>query len=136
MKIYTAAIFLLILLTILPAAPVFAHHLLIEPVEAGKVRVIFEGGSPARQAEVIVYNEQNEEIARGDVDREGVFTYEAEGAAFMVAQDQFGHRTEYTVGEKIEQSLPRVPTIVAVLGVFVLIAGLFHYRVNKRESGE
>jgi hypothetical protein len=29
-----------------------------------------------------------------------------------------------------------VPTVIAVLGVFVLIAGLFHYRINKRESGE
>lgn len=127
---------LLFLLIILPGAPVFAHNLLIEPVEAGKVRVVFDDGSPARHSEVIVYNEDEEEIARGDVDREGYFTFEAEGAAFMIAQDQFGHRAEYTVGEETGQALPRVQTVAAVLGVFGLVAGLFHYRVKKRESGE
>lgn len=137
MQLRTIAIaILLILLIVLPAAQVFAHSILIEPVESGQVRVIFDDGSPARHAEVIVYNEQEEEIARGDVDRDGQFSYEAEGAAFMVAQDQFGHRAEYTVGEEIGQALPRVPTVIAVLWVFVMIAGLFHYRVNKRESGE
>jgi nickel transport protein len=137
MQLRTMAIaILLILLIVLPAAPVFAHNMLVEPVESGKVRVIFDDGSPARHAEVIVYNEQEEEIARGDVDRDGLFSYEAEGAVFILAQDQFGHRAEYTIGEEIGQGLPRVPTVIAVLGVFVLIAGLFHYRINKRESGE
>ena len=127
---------LLFLLLILPGAPVFAHSMLIEPVEAGRVRVVFDDGSPNPHAEVVIYNEDEEEIARGDVDREGVFTYAAEGAVFMVAQDRFGHRAEYTVGEETGQALPRVPTVAAVLGVFGLVAGLFHYRVKKRESGE
>ncbi len=122
------------LVLILPALPVFAHLMLIEPVEEGKVRVVFDDGSAARHAEVVVFNEEGEEIARGDVDREGYFSFPPEEAAFLEADDGFGHRAEYVVGEDAHQALPRVPTVSAVLVGFLMIAGIFHYRVRKKEE--
>lgn len=123
---------LAVLLLILPASPAFAHLMLIEPVEEGQVRVVFDDGSAARHAEVVVFTEEGEEVARGDVDRDGYFSYPAEGAAKLVAEDNFGHRAEYVVGEDAHQALPRVPTVSAVLAGFLLIAGIFHYRVKKK----
>ncbi len=123
---------LLVSFLLLPASTVFAHLMLIEPVEEGKVRVVFDDGSPNPHAEVIVFDENENETASGDVDRDGYFSYPAEDAALLVAEDNFGHRAEYVVGEDARQALPRVPTVSAVLAVFLLIAGVFHYRVRNK----
>ena len=123
---------LAVLVLILPVSTVFAHHMLIEPVEEGKVRVVFDDGSPNPHAEVIVFDEDENETARGEVDRDGYLSYPAEDAAMLVAEDNFGHRAEYVVGEDAHQALPRVPTVSAVLAGFMLIAGIFHYRVRNK----
>ncbi len=123
---------LAVLVLILPASTVFAHLMLIEPVEEGKVRVVFDDGSAARHAEVVAFNEEGEEIARGDVDSDGYFSFPPEEAVFLEADDGFGHRAEHVVGEDAHQGLPRVPTVSAVLAGFLLIAGIFHYRVRNK----
>lgn len=122
-----AALFL-----ILPVSTVFAHLMLIEPVEEGKVQVVFDDGSPNPHVEVIVFDEDENETARGEVDRDGYFSYPAEEAVMLVAEDNFGHRAEYVVGEDAHQNLPRVLTVSAVLAGFLLIAGIFHYRVRNK----
>ena len=121
-----------VLFLIFPVATVFAHLMLIEPVEEGEVRVAFDDGSPNPHAEVIVFDEDENEIARGDVDREGYFSYPVEDAVMLVAEDNFGHRAEHVIGEDAHQALPRVPTVSAVLAGFLLIAGIFHYRVRNK----
>ncbi len=120
------------LVLILPASTVFAHLMLIEPVEEGKVRVVFDDGSPNPHAEVIIFDEDENEIVRGDVERDGYFSFPAEDAVIIVAEDNFGHRAEYVVGEDAHQALPRVPTVSAVLAGFLLIAGIFHYRARNK----
>ncbi len=134
MKSRVLIIFFILLVSflLLPVSTVFAHLMLIEPVEEGKVRVVFDDGSPNPHAEVIVFDEDENETARGDVDRDGYFSYPAEDAAMLVAEDNFGHRAEYVVGEDAHQALPRVPTVSAVLAGFLLIAGIFHYRVRNK----
>ncbi len=131
-RLFVTTSILFVFLLLLPASTVFAHMMLIEPVEEGKVQVVFDDGSPNRHAEVVVFDEDENEMARGDVDRQGYFSYPAEGAVMLVADDGFGHRAEYLVGEDAPQALPRVPTVGAVLAGFLLIAGIFHYRVRKR----
>ncbi len=125
---------LLVSFFLLPVSTVFAHLMLIEPVEEGKAQVVFDDGSPNRHAEVVVFDEDENEIARGEVDRDGYFSYPAEEAAMLVAEDNFGHRAEYIVGEDAYQVLPRVPIVSAVLAGFLLIAGIFHYRVRKKDE--
>ena len=126
----------LVMAILLSTIFVFAHAMFIETVEEGKVQVLFDDGTPNQHAEVIVYDEAENEIARGEVDREGYYSYAEEEAAVLVAEDTFGHRAEYVVGVGMRHSLPRVPTVSAVLVIFVLIAALFHYRVKKRRKLE
>ena len=123
-----------VLVILLPAAPVFAHLMLIEPVEEGKVQVVFDDGSAARHAEVVVFDENEEEIARGDVDGDGYFSFDPEEAELLVADDGFGHRAEHVVGEEAAQALPRGPVVAAVLFGFALISGFFQYRVHKKQQ--
>ncbi len=126
---------LIFIFLLLWPASAFAHLMLIEPVEEGKVQVVFDDGSPNRHAKVIVYDDENREIAGGDVDREGYFTYPADEAALLVAEDNFGHRAEYEVGEEPHAALPRLPAVSAVLAFFALIAGIFHLRVKNKKPG-
>jgi len=126
--------FLGALAILLAASPVFAHLMLIEPVEEGKVKVVFDDGSAARHAEVVVYDEDVKEIDRGDVDDEGYFSFDPEEAELLVADDGFGHRAEYEVGEEAQQALPRGPVVAGVLFGFAAIAGFFQYRVSKKNT--
>lgn len=120
---------------ILPASPVFAHLMLIEPLEEGKVQVVYDDGTVARRAEVVVYNEQDEEISRGAVDTEGVFEFSPGEAAVILADDGLGHRAQYVVGEEQHQAaLSRGPTIALVLSGFGLVALFFHRRVREKGS--
>jgi len=122
------------LLVMLPAAPVFAHLMLIEPVEEGKIQVVFDDGTTCRHSEVVVYDENEQEIKQGEVDEKGKFSYPPEDAELIVADDGFGHRAEYVVGEDPHQALPRGPTIAVVLAGFVLVAVIFQYRVKKKKA--
>lgn len=128
------SIILCLTIILLPVSPVFAHNMLIEPVEEGKVQVVFEGGTPSRHAEVVVYDKNDEVIKQGEVDDNGKFSYPPEDAKFIVAEDDFGHRAEHVVGEEPKKVLPRGVTIFLVLTGFVLIAGIFHYRVEKKQK--
>ncbi len=131
----TATMMLVVAMFILPATPVLAHLMLIETLEEGKVQVVYDDGTVARRAEVVVYNEQDEEISRGQVDTEGVFEYSPVEAAVIVADDGLGHRAQYVVEEDQHQAaLPRGPTIALVLSGFGLIALVFHRRVRGKGS--
>jgi nickel transport protein len=129
-------IILLLIFIVLQGSPVFAHRMIIEEVDDGLIQVFYENGNVSRRTEVVAYDEQGNEMVRGPLDGDGLFAYDPEKVILIVADDGLGHRAELILGEEIGQALPRVPTVIAVLGVFVLIAGLFHYRINKRESGE
>ena len=122
-------------LILLPCSPVSAHRMMIEPVEEGVIKVYYEGGQIARRAEVVVYDQNNREIARNGVDAEGYFQYPLDkGDVMLIADDGMGHRAEWKIGEGRADDLPRGPTVAIVLAGFCLIAGLFHYRVKKKEG--
>ncbi|WP_158438279.1 hypothetical protein [Natranaerobius thermophilus] len=117
----------------MPAAPIMAHLMLIEPVEDGKIQVVFDDDTIASNAEVTVYNENDEKIKEGEVDENGKFSYPEE-AEFIVADDGLGHRAEHAVGEDSNEQLPRELTIGVVLVVLALIAGIFKYRSSKNQK--
>lgn len=130
-------IFILIILVVLVISitPVSAHRMIVEPVEEGVVTVYYEGGQLARRAEVVVYDKEGNELARGGLNEEGNFEYPPDQeAALVVADDGMGHRAEYEIGEETGEELPRGITVAAVLMVFGIIAGIFQYRVKKKEA--
>ncbi len=126
---------IILVFLVISITPVSAHRMIVEPVEEGVVTVYYEGGQLARRAEVVVYDKEDNELARGGLDEEGKFEYPLDQeAALIVADDGMGHQAEYVVGEEIGGELPRGITVAAVLLVFGLIAGIFQYRVKKREA--
>jgi nickel transport protein len=129
-----AVIFALIILLI-PVSTVFAHRMVIEEVEDGLVWAGYEDGRFSRRTEVVVYDEQGEELARGSLDSDGNFAFPPEQAALIVADDGLGHRAEYNLGLEARTEPPRGPTIALVCSGFLIIAGVFHYRTQKFSKG-
>lgn len=127
------SIILCMAVILMPGSLAFAHLMLIEPLEEGKIQVVFDDGTTCRHSEVVVYDEDGEVIKQGEVDDDGKFSYPPEDAELIVANDGFGHRAEHVVGEDPQEALPRGPTIVFVLAGFAVIAGIFHYRVKNRK---
>lgn len=121
-------------LIFLPAQNVLAHAMLIEQVEKNVVRVVFDDGTANRHAEVVVFSESGEELGRGNVERDGTFKFPLEEGMLVVAEDGFGHRAEYVAGTEVPTGLPRLPVVSLVLFGFIAIAGVFHYRVKKKNQ--
>ena len=129
-------ILLALFMAILFVTPVSAHRMLIEEISEGVVKVGYEDGRFSRRTVVVVYDKQGEEIARGELDGEGLFYYAPEDAVLIEADDGLGHRAELVLGEEIAEELPRGLTIALVSVGFLLIAGFFQYRLVKRKDSE
>ncbi|MCT8137289.1 hypothetical protein H1D32_05740 [Anaerobacillus sp. CMMVII] len=76
----------------------YAHKMVIETVEAGKIRVVYEDGSFSRRTIVILYDANGNELSRGSLDHEGYFFYDPKKVSLVVANDGIGHRAEWEVG--------------------------------------
>lgn len=128
------ATLLVLFIIILFVTPVSAHRMLIEEISEGVVKVGYEDGRFSRRTVVVVYDQQGEEITRGDLDAEGLFYYAPADAVMIEADDGLGHRAELVLGVEISEELPRGLTIALVSAGFLLIAGFFKYRIFKRKK--
>lgn len=110
----------------------FAHRMLIEPVEDGKIRVIFDDGTSSSEADVAVYDAEGEKLKEGLVDEEGYFSYEdIPGAASIVSSDSMGHRAEWEIGEEAPESGVNFLRVLVVVFVFGLVSAVFYYKKKK-----
>jgi len=122
---------LTILLILFTATIADAHGVRAESVSTNKVRFSYDDNSPLTRSRITVYDVTGKEIAKGTVDTNGVFDYSAyKAAATIVAEDVFGHRGEYNVGEKASPHT-NLGVIVGVVGALLVVAAAFHLR-NKR----
>lgn len=129
------SVILSISLIFLLSTPVCAHRMIMESVDEGIVKVIYDGGRIARRSEVVVYNEKGEEIARGKLDENGYFHYPLDqGDVLVVADDGLGHRVEWQTGDSHGEGLPRAVTVTLVLLGFVSVAVIFNNRVKKKQA--
>ncbi len=129
-------IFTVLFLLIFGATPVAAHRMIIEEIGEGAVKVGYEDGRFSRRTEVVVYDDQQNEIVRGTLDEDGLFSYPAEEAYLIEADDGLGHRAELNLAQGAARELPRALTIIAVSAGFILIAGFFQYRTSSKKSKE
>ncbi len=99
--------------------PVYAHKMIIEPIEDGKVKVEYDAGNAATRAEIKVYNSKDEVIEEGKVDEEGIFEFDQEKASYLEADDGMGHKDRWEVGKEVEgvggSKLPKIAGVVVVL---------------------
>ncbi|MGF7186502.1 hypothetical protein GGQ84_002614 [Desulfitispora alkaliphila] len=110
----------------------YAHRMLIRDMEPGIVKVIYDDGTIAKRAQVILYSGQDEELFKGNVSEEGIFNYDKTlQPSKAVADDGMGHRAEYdfSKGEVIETS--NTPKAVLGVSMLVFIAAFFNYRNKK-----
>lgn len=124
-------------IAVVHSQPVYAHKLIIDPVEPGIVKVEFsDGTSPVATATVTVFNEKNEEIFKGPLDERGMFDYSAyDQAAYLIADDGMGHRVRWNVGDPkavggTSKLIPITITLIALLAV----AGIFYIRSSKKKK--
>ena len=127
-------ILIILLLCFLPVSTVLAHRMLIEEVGEGAVKVGYEDGLFSRRTVVVVYDQQGTEIARGDLDAEGMFYYPPELAVLIEADDGLGHRAELALGQEVAEEPPRGLTVAAVFSGFLFIAGIFQFRIYKKRN--
>jgi len=99
--------------------PAYAHKMVIEPLEEGKVKVEYDAGNAATRAEVKVYNSKDEVIEEGRVDEEGIFEFDPKKASYLEADDGMGHKDRWEVGKEVEavgsSKLPKIAVVVLVL---------------------
>ncbi len=131
-----ATFLLVLLIAILPAAPVLAHRMIIEEVSEGVVKVGYDDGRFSRRTEVVIYDQQGMEIVRGSLDDDGMFYFQANNALLVEADDGLGHRAELVLGECAPKELHRGLTVALVSTGFILIAVLFQFRVIKRNDSK
>jgi hypothetical protein len=121
---------------ILLEAPAYAHRMLIRPIEPGILRVVYDDGTIARRAEVVLYGADDRELVRGKVDQEGYFKYNQKlPIVLVVADDGLGHRATWKYGEKVKEELPMLAKAVLVMAFLVFAAAFFHYRESKKKQG-
>ncbi|AKL97241.1 hypothetical protein CACET_c38130 [Clostridium aceticum] len=131
--------FLLVMVVfLLLSVPVYAHKMMIEPIESGIVRVIYADGSFSERTEVVAYNANNEEVFRGQLDTDGYFYYdENDSVAYLVADDGLGHMVTWNIGDPVATTSSRGKwlRIAAIIFVFIGISLVFHFR-KKRSSAK
>lgn len=127
----TRVIVLMMCFLMIFSATAYAHKMTIEPLEDGVIQVHYDDGSFSSRTEVTVYNSNDEELALGELDDEGKFTYDAsEDAEYIVADDGMGHRAEWTIGEEPSSSshASKYIKIGVVVLVLVAVAGIYYKR--------
>ncbi|MBM4765261.1 hypothetical protein [Bacillus sp. B15-48] len=123
----------LLLFVFISSTTVYAHKMLIAPIEEGVIQVVYEDGSFSTRTVVYVYDQEGNEVDQARLDSDGYFYYEEIGHTF-VADDGMGHRTEWTVGEEIViKSDPHRWIIIGiVVTVFVSIAIVSSYLAKRK----
>jgi hypothetical protein len=131
--LFLTCIFVLLTAAFMPSA-CLAHRMDLEVVEEGLLQVKYDGGIPARRAEVTVYDAGGKILAAGAVDTEGFFYFDRELPAYGAeAQDGLGHKAVLTFGRNTRR-LPRA--LGGFLGVLFLLSVAGGAKIINQRRGE
>lgn len=128
-------------------AATYAHGVLSEEVETGKIRFSYDDGSPMAHGYVSVIDKEGREIAAGQADADGLFDYSKhENAAGVSVSDIHGHHRTHTIEadrnahpaspahDHDRHSGGNTPVVIAVVAVLLAIAAIF-YLGNGKKNG-
>ncbi|WP_350343057.1 hypothetical protein PRVXT_002334 [Proteinivorax tanatarense] len=121
---------LLAVMVFLPSTA-YAHRMVIEPKEDGKVWVGFDDGTTSSSVVVKVYDKDGELLEEGSLNSEGLFNYDAQSEAeTLIAEDGMGHRVEWTVGDEAAYSDSWTKWL-KILGVVIVLGGVAFFFTKK-----
>ncbi len=132
-QIYAVILFFSIF--ILFEVPVYAHRMLIRPIEPGLIHVVFDNDTAVQGAEVTLYDVDEEQILQGNSDEDGYFDYDRNlPVARVIASDGMGHRATWRPDQEVKAELPKLPVAILTLSVFIFIAVFFQSRQSPKEA--
>lgn len=127
-----AAVFLFFFVLLLPVQTVFAHRMyMLEGENAGSLQVLYEGDIPARRAVVKLYDQTDQVIIEGNVDRDGFFYFTPSAEIQRAtADDGLGHLAHLDYRTARPRQLPLALRVV--LGLVILGAiGIFSKKLSR-----
>lgn len=111
-----------------------AHAMDLEIMGEGILKVSYDGGIPARRAEVVIYDEEGNALCNGPVDGDGYFYYDEELPAYGAeAEDGLGHKAVLLFSGETRR-LPRFAG--GILGVFLLLSVAGGFKLFNQKRGE
>ena len=132
-KFMTIAIILSAIYVLTFSNTTYAHRMIINPGEPGMIQVIFDDGTPAQSADVILYDDEAQELERGEVDSDGYYQYDTNlTIARIEANDGVGHRVVWLYGTESNTPQPIFPQAMLVASGFLFAASFFNYRSTMR----
>ena len=109
---------------------VFAHGMHVH-LEGNTVSAEYDGGGFPENAEVKLFDKDDNEIGSGNLDSEGNYTFDSSlKVAKASVSDGMGHKGTATPDAK-EINIPKVPVVI---GVFVVIVGIFYFSNKKKKA--
>lgn len=118
----------------LMSTSIFAHSMIIEPVNDTSVKVYYDGGGFSDRTVVKLLDENDKELAQGNLDKDGVYTYDKSlPISKIVAEDGLGHHAEWIVADGFKEGLPKAPIIAVAVIIFGGVA-IFYNKKNKKKS--
>ena len=129
-------VLILISILLLSTSTVYAHRLMIDPVDEYEIQVIYEDGEAIKNAGIQILDEEGEILLEGNADEEGYYSYEGEDQAHsIVADDGTGHKVTWVIGEAVEQhgEWMQYIKIIGVAAGLILIS--LYFGKKARESG-
>ncbi len=130
-------ILLVVLMVLLSLSTVYAHRMMIDPVEDTKIWVGYEDGDTIESITVQVLDLEGEVLAEDRVDDEGYYSFENEPDAHsIVADDGMGHQVTWVVGEPTvyREGWRKYIRIIGIVTVFALVALFFRIRSRKAKK--
>ncbi|MUK88544.1 hypothetical protein GMD78_09095 [Ornithinibacillus sp. L9] len=113
---------------------IFAHKMIIDHAEDGLIFVHYDNGSPAKMAEVTLYDKNgNALIEKKQVDENGYLEYDKQLQVHrMIADDGLGHRAASLRNEAQEETIPKLIKVLLGLSILSFIASIFYFRTKRK----
>ena len=127
--------------TLISGTAVLAHGVFCESTEPGKVRFFYDDDAGMAFAFVTVYDQTDNEIAKGETDRDGMFDYsQHENAGKIVAADTYGHQCEHVLTaappENTAKPQKNSPLLLGVVVVALLVIAAAFYALGKKKPND
>lgn|GEM_PF-919786 len=130
---------LVLLMFLLSVTTVYAHRMMIDPLEDSTIWIGYEDGTTVENMSVEVRDDQGEILVEDTADEDGYYSFENISEAHSItADDGMGHRVTWVVGEPaaIRGGWGRYIRIIGITGMFILIALYFQRRIRNKASGQ